>query len=232
MTRLRTVLATIALAIATPAMASAPVERIYATQSGKPAYDADPYGGNPFATALIATLAPDIEDAADSLFEETLYNSGNLQIADPDAMGQGASLLPGDSENATALVLVFADYGNDENGLASLPGAAFDAVRVARALEIAGYDVTMTVASDADQYRASLRQFATVSEGADRALLYTTAHGGEREGTIYLVPPEGELLSDIFRGAIMLDEVASALRARFSNRLFYAGCRDDPSDLR
>ncbi len=217
---------------AVPAAAEpAPVERVYATSAGASAYDGDAHGGNPFATAFIQALDPQVSDAADALFVETLYNSGNLQVADPDAMGPGASLLPREGETAVALVVVFADYG-DERGLSSLPGAAFDAARVSAALTDAGFATQMVIARDAAAYRSALSGFAATSAGAERALIYTTGHGGEFERGIFMVPPEAEALPVLTDGALFLDEVAAALRASASNRLIYAGCRDNPEDLR
>lgn len=231
MARTGLILAIAALAAVSAAQAQAgagPVT-LYATQPGKPALDADPHGGNPFATALISALERPGEDPKAVLRTQTLANSGNEQQPDLGGLAPGATLAPDAGEQAIALVLVFADYGSDL-GLISLPGAAFDAARVTAALQAAGYATEMVIARDAAQYRASLAEFRETSAAADRALVYTTGHGVEAGATVYLVAPDFERLVSPRREdiSITLPEVAAALQARDTNLLVYAGCRDNP----
>lgn len=220
----------IGLGVQAPVAQTAPVEIVFGTQSGEVALDNDRFGGNPFASAFITALEKDPGDAGGVLLEETMANSGQFQVPDVDALGSQALLRAQIDEDAVALVVVFADYG-DAAGLISLPGAAFDAVRVAAALTEAGYKTRMVAASTQEQYRQELRRFAAVSAVSDRALIYTTAHGSEADGRVILLPPDSEGKSDKIAASIMLDEVATTLRAKTSNRLFYAGCRDNPLGL-
>lgn len=217
------------LVAASAAQARGPVERVYATLPGWTAMDRDDRGGNPFASALIDTLDAPGGDLAERLLRGTLDHSDGQQGADIDALPDGAVLLPQPGETAVALVIVFADYGDDE-GLVSLPGAAFDAARVGEALMRVGFATHLVVARSKAQYRAELATFALASAGADRALLYTTGHGVESGGIVYLVPPEmdGPALAQGRAQAIPLGDVERALQARRANWLFYAGCRDNP----
>lgn len=223
-------LALLGLGSVSAAAQRAPVEVVFATQSGEPAYDNDPFGGNPFASAFIAAMRNDSGDAGGVLIEKTLANSGQFQVPDVDALGEASSLRPQAEEWSAALVIVFADYGDSE-GLISLPGAAFDALRVARVLAEAGYAPRLVVANSRAEYRNELNHFAEETRGSDRALIYTTGHGSEVDGKVIMLPPEADEGTDIVASSIMLDEVAAALQARSSNRLFYAGCRDNPLEL-
>lgn len=208
-----------------PAAAQPPV-MVYGTQQGQAAYDADAYGGNPFASAVVAALAGTAQDSAYALEVNTGELSGGYQIADAAMLG-AMSLRPAAEESAGALVVVFADYG-DGAGLPSLPGAAFDAVRVAHALTQAGYAVTLAMPRSAADYRAAVAEFAGDSAQYDRALIYTTGHGISPDGHGFLLPPEMEALPSPGPGdAIALDEVGQALKARGANLLLYAGCRED-----
>lgn len=210
--------------------ATADTGTIYATQSGLPAYDSDTYGGNPFASALIAALRYDAGDPFEKLVADTITNSGGMQFPDLSRVGEGMSLAPADGETALALVIVFADYG-DEDGLVSLPGAAFDAMRVGRALAEAGYEVRTVVAVDAAGYREEVSAFAREADGADRALLYTTGHGVEVGGTIWLIPPEAESAGDMLTASIPMTEIETRFDGPGKRLLLYAGCRDNPDRL-
>ena len=199
---------------------------IYGTRQGSVAYDADPYGGNPFASAVIAALAEPGEDGAYAIEVNTGELSGGYQIADASALGTGG-LRPADGEDAVALVVVFADYG-DIAGLPSLPGAAFDAVRVADALRGAGYVVAVAVPRTAADYRAAVQEFGAASASYERALIYTTGHGISPDGLGFLLPPDIDALANPGPGdAIGLDEVGQGLKATGTNLLLYAGCRED-----
>jgi hypothetical protein len=226
---IKALVALVAVAIAVPAAAQEPVNVVYATIRGARSLDADARGGNPFASALIDVLRQPGGDVPERLLRGTLDYSDGEQGADVDALPPDATLAPREGETARALVIVFADYGSDD-GLDSLPGAAFDAARVAAALESAGYSTRMVIARSAAEYAAELVRFERVSAAVDRALIYTTGHGSEAHGTIYLLPPEldGPDIATSAPGAIKVAEVGGSLRARKANWLIYAGCRDNP----
>lgn len=221
---------TAALALSTsPALADALLAQpvtVYGTQQGALAYDADPYGGNPFASAVIAALTDADADTSYAVEVNTGELSGGYQIADASQLG-ALRLRPAAGEDAVALVVVFADYGDIE-GLPSLPGAAFDAVRVADALRAAGYVVATAVPRTAADYRAAVQEFGAASANYDRALIYTTGHGISPDGYTFLLPPDIDALANPGPGdAIGMDEVGESLKATGVNLLLYAGCRED-----
>lgn len=225
--------ATIGMGFAAPLAAAPAATLVYATQPGKAAFDGDPSGGNPFATAFIQALGEGGGDARATLVERTLKNSGGGQS--PDLAGAPAKLglVPDGAGKAIALVIVFADYGDDQ-GLPSLPGAAFDAARVRAALGRAGYDASLAVVSSRAEYLERLAAFAKQSAGADEALLYTTGHGMEAGGNVWLIPPEfdpADSLGPLEPRAIRVGGLAGKLTARRRNHVFYAGCRDNPLGL-
>jgi len=63
------------------------------------------------------------------------------------------------------------------------------------------------------------------------AAIRTTGHGSEVNGMVVILPPDAQHSDDIMATSIMLEEAAAALRAKFSNRLFHAGCRVNPLEL-
>ena len=84
---------------------------------------------------------------------------------------------------------------------------------------------------DRGEVRDVLEQLAAQSATADVAVLYATGHGVEVERVIYLLPGDypveqgAEVLND---RALRLTVLASALRARRANLMFYGGCRNNP----
>ena len=221
-------IAALTVFFAAPLAAAPPATLVYATQGGTPAFDGDPSGGNPFATAFIQALGEGAGDDRATLTERTLANSGGGQR--PDLGGAPAMLELRPSGTAVALVIVFADYGDDQ-GLASLPGAAFDAARVSAALKRAGYDAALAVVDSRAEYLDRLAAFARHSGTADEALLYTTGHGMEAGGTVWLIPPEfdpNDRAVALEPRAIRVAGLGGQLAAKKRNQVFYAGCRDNP----
>lgn len=230
--KLAFILSAIALAVA-PQL-SAAHERaaaiVYATRSGEASIDSAGSGGNPFATALIEALNGERAETAQTIVDITVEESGGVQIPDFGALAADAILHPAEGEKAVALVIVFSDYG-DETGLPSLPGAQFDAERVADAFTKAGFETQQVIAPERARFEAALSDFRKVAEDADRAVIYTTGHGTEVDGAIYLIPPEadgGEMALDRL---MPLDIVREALAGRADGLLIYAGCRDNPFGL-
>ena len=76
-----------------------------------------------------------------------------------------------------------------------------------------------------------LRNFTTRSAGSDVAVVYTTGHGVEVEGVVYLLPgdyPVSERNAALRQRAIRLSQLATAARGKTANLVFYGGCRDNP----
>ncbi len=230
--RITALVAVLALAgfVATAAPAAAQLRTIYATESGEPAGDFDRRGGNPFASALITALEQPEDNLSEQLAYNTLSFSDGKQAPETHTIDGSTRLIPGEGEQAVALVLVFADYG-DEEGLVSLPGAAFDAYRVGRALSDAGYKVRTVIAADAQRFGDALDTFALEAQDADRSLLYTTGHGVEVDGAIYILPPEADHATNMLDRAIPLADVQQLMVGEGNRLLIYAGCRDNPLGL-
>ena len=220
---------------AASAAPAAPTVVITSVAPGEKAIDSDAFGGNPLASALIVVArdhqTPFREALARLLDLTTAYSNEQHHpvagtLAD-DGWRLGAAA-PG--ERRVALVAVFAEYRLNTR-LPSLPGAAFDAVRVSRALRSAGFSTDMVVALDRAELRAALARHHGRTAEADTSLIYVTGHGAEHRGRIALLPgdyPARGGAAALPTHAIMLDEIADAGRAHRRNLLFYGGCRNDP----
>lgn len=208
----------------------------HASQSGHQTLDEGEGGGNPFASALIELLAlPSLTLAQlpAALHELTAKKSGGFQSADVPASRSEDTflLLPATTgERRVALVLVVSDYTRS-GGAQSLPGARHDAERVASALRRAGFEAELAVDLGLQAMRNKLAEFARRSRDADAAVIYTTGHGVEIDGTVFLLPgeyPISERSAAVRTRALPLPEIARALVAKKVNLVFYGGCRDNP----
>ena len=217
------------------AVAVAPTVVITSMAPGEKAIDSDAFGGNPLASALIAVAKDDqtpFREALALLLDLTTAYSNEQHhpvagaIADDGwRLGMAA---PG--ERRVALVAVFAEYRLSQQ-FPSLPGAAFDAIRISRALRSVGFTTEMLVALDGAELRAALARHGRQSADADTSLIYVTGHGVEHRGRIALLPgdyPARAGAAALPAHAIMLDEISEAGRAHRRNLLFYGGCRNDP----
>lgn len=233
----------IGLAVAAPfvmagaaqAADAAPTVVITSVAPGEEASDRDAFGGNPLASALIAVArdrqTPFREALVRLLDLTTAYsNEQHHPVAGAFADDGWRLGMAAPGERRVALVAVFAEYRLDTQ-LPSLPGAAFDAVRISRALRSVGFATEMVVALDRAELRAALARHGEQAADADTSLIYVTGHGVEHRGRIALLPgdyPARAGAAALPTHAIMLDEIASAGRAHRRNLLFYGGCRNDP----
>jgi len=208
----------------------------YASQSGTPTLDSDDTGGNPFATALVEVLGRTVLDFGglrSGVVDITLAKSGGFQRPAQSGLeiASGWTLIPAPpDERRVALVLMFSDYGS-KGPFVSLPGARFDAKRIGDALSRAGFLTTVVVDPAAAALPEVLERFAGVSAAADMAVIYTTGHGAEVAGGVYLLPgsyPQSDVPIWQPDHAIPLTRLAGSLRSRRANLLFYGGCRDNP----
>lgn len=215
---------------------------IAANKKGLKTLDRDAYGGNPFASALIESLAQNPTDTGaflDLLQDYSERFSHGIQS--PEVLGFNsmprAPILPANSSNEmrkssthVALVVVIAEYDGDA-ALPPLPGAAFDAVRVSNAFEKAGYRTEMSVVKRASDYLREVTDFGRRSKEADVAVIYTTGHGVQIGDVIYILDSSFAISSgvgDFDNRAVNLARVEEVLEATSGNFLFYAGCRDNP----
>ncbi len=222
-----------------PSMAQAaagPPEALtyYAGMAGRLTTDRDAEGGNPFASALVHLLRDDtlrLRDFGTKLAALTMNKSGGWQspeiprrVPAPDW-----SFAEGAGEDRVALVLVNSDYS--QSGVSSLPGAAFDAVRVPEALEKAGFATTLVLDAAGDEVKAALDAFAERSSVADVAVVYLGGHGVQPGRDVYWIYgdyPDPESRSGLATHALKVSEAGQAAQARLLNFVFYAACRDNP----
>jgi Caspase domain len=225
----------LSLVTAFTAMARAEPLIFHASTSGQKTLDEGEGGGNPFASSLIEILAqPEIRLAKlpEALRTLTVKKSGGLQTPDVPSTAfpkEWKLVPPQPGEKRIALVLVVSDYGRA--GANSLPGAEYDARRIASALTAAGFATETVLNLNLGRMREKLDEFAAKSSGYDAAAIYTTGHGLEEEGTVYLTPgdyPIGQGKAALRTNALPLREIAAAARARRVNLVFYGGCRNNP----
>jgi hypothetical protein len=208
----------------------------HATESGKLTLDQGDGGGNPFASSLIEVLGrPQVKlsELPGMLRKLTIEKSKGFQSADVplrDLADDWALVPPAPGEVRIALVLVVSDYARS-GGAQSLAGASQDAQRIASALKDAGFATQIALDLELAAMRQKLAAFAVESKRTDAAIIYTTGHGVEVGGKVFLLPgdyPIGQRNSALTTRAIRLSDIAEAARAKYMNLIFYGGCRDNP----
>jgi Caspase domain len=208
----------------------------YATHSGGTTIDCDSKGGNPFATAFIEfSSLPDVKiaDFATFLSELTTKISHGHQL--PEWVGVDPTLdwrLPqpsiGKKSRRAALVLIVSDYSF--SGSANLDGAAWDELRISEMLARNGFSVTQGIGSSHKEILFALETFAEVSRDSDIAIVYSTGHGCEADGQVYLIPGDfpiknGFKTTELVRSAVTVARLTEVCSARSMNLVFFAGCR-------
>jgi hypothetical protein len=206
-----------------------------ASASGHQTLDQGEGGGNPFASSLIEILQQGevrLADLPEKLRVLTVKESGGYQTPDvPDVAAPfDWRLVPrSSSEKRIALILVVSNY--ERAGAVSLPGAAYDAQRVGAALSKAGFEMEIALDLDLQGMRKKLKSFEAASSRYDVATIYTTGHGVESNGVVYLVPGDFPLSQGekaLSSSALPLPEIAKAVHAKTVNLVFYGACRDNP----
>jgi len=201
---------------------------LYASLSGRPTFDEDARGGNPFATALVQLLsAKSMSFSAFStdlvaLTRQTSKGSQQAEIVGGDHLAQWQFLPTPRHEKRVALVLVFSDY-SASNIRRSLPGAKRDHQRVDEALSRAGFVVTSLLNPNHEELAQALKTFRVRTANADVAVIYTTGHGFEKDGIPRVLLPYTRVNR---ANALPVSELASAARAKRANLIFYAACRN------
>ena len=208
----------------------------HASAPGKQTLDEGEGGGNPFASAFIEAFAkPSLSliDLPIVIQQLTSEKSRGFQSADVPALIAHENFLLSPQkkgERRIALVMVVSDYAHS-GGAPSLPGARHDAERVATTLKQSGFDTEMAADLNLLSMRQKLVAFGARSKNHDAAVIYTTGHGLEVGGTVFLVPgdyPIGERNTALASHALPLPEIAEAAQAKEINLVFYGGCRDNP----
>ncbi len=208
----------------------------HASQSGHLTLDQGEGGGNPFASALIELLSRSklyFQEFPTQLASLTFLKSGGFQRADvPSGTGLTSWAIKPRAivEKRVAMVIVFSDYSSS-GGAQSLPGAMRDANRIASTLANAGFETEKFIDPEYSNMQTILQAFSVRSSTANVAIIYTTGHGVEVEGRIFLLPgnyPIAKQNGALESNAIQLSRIATAARATFANLVFYAGCRNNP----
>ncbi len=208
----------------------------FATHSGGQTIDCDEAGGNPFATALIELAFDAGVEYADfpaKLYDRTKKLSGGIQTPEwhgppPDIDWRLLRPGAGGQINRAALVLIVSDY--DSPHIDSLEGAAFDEQRISAMLEVHGFSAIKGVRPTLVGIGEALDIFEEVSATSDMAIVYSTGHGYEYDGRVYLVPGDFPFAAwtspaDLDRHAVKVESLADACCARVMNLVFFAGCR-------
>jgi hypothetical protein len=208
----------------------------HASMSGKQTLDKGEGGGNPFASALIEILQRPsfkLSELPVTLQNLTKEKSKGYQLADgPVSIPRENDLMLTGKQDGRriALVLVVSDYARS-GGAPSLPGAKLDAARIASTLQGAGFDTELALDLRLEQMQERLTALRARSIESDVAAVYTTGHGVEVDGTVFLLPgdyPIAERNSALQQRALPLPQIARSLSAKQASMVFYAGCRNNP----
>jgi len=219
-----------------------PPALVFATRSGGTTIDRDAFGGNPFATALIqATEEPSLpfRRFPGRLRALTVQGSQRHQVPQwtrwPEGLQWSFRLEPGSrQERRCALVLIVSDYAGA--GVAPLAGAAHDERRISAMLGANGFSVVQGVAPDRASLIEALASFHRFAAGHDVGLIYSTGHGIESNGSVYLVPgdypfQDGCSPARLRANAVPVARMTAACRAAKLNLVFFAGCRTPASKI-
>jgi len=138
------------------------------------------------------------------------------------------SLRSANASNRVALVI-----GNDSyHNIASLKNARNDASAVAKALENAGFQVTLKLDANEKAMKEALRNFKGALAGGDVAVFYYSGHGLQLGAANYLIPTdirgqtEGQVKDDAIPLQRILDDLQEQ-KVKFSLAIIDA-CRDNP----
>jgi len=100
-------------------------------------------------------------------------------------------------------------------------------------LSKAGFDVQTNVDSSKLELNKILKNFSKQSETSDVSMIYTTGHGVEVNGEIYLIPSDKLFVykqAKLLKEAINLKRFGSSVKSKKINLVFYGGCRNNPFD--
>jgi hypothetical protein len=209
---------------------------MFATRAGGTTIDQDAFGGNPFATALINLSTQgrvSFQQFPRRLRTLTIQGSQRHQVPEwsnwPERLTWHFSLPPGSrKERRCALVLMVSDYSG--LGLPPLAGAAHDERRISEMFATNGFTVVQGVAADRSSIVQALTGFRRAARSHDVAIIYSTGHGLECGGQVYLLPgnyrwSDGYSPSRLRAHAVPVARIAAACQARRLNIAFFAGCR-------
>lgn len=140
--------------------------------------------------------------------------------------------LPLDAAQAQARKRVALLVGNGAYASATTLGNPRNDVRlVADAAKKAGFE-TVTIRQDLGMaaFQQALRDFRTLADGAEVAMVYYAGHGMEGNGRNWLIPVDAGLASDrdLPYEAINLDQVMEAIEGATLRMVVLDACRNNP----
>jgi caspase domain-containing protein len=145
--------------------------------------------------------------------------------------GLVAALIIGriDSSYADTRVALVIGNGAYQNA-PSLPNPAHDAVDVASALELTGFQTILATDLNKDSMEDAVIRFARAARTADVAMFYYSGHAIQFAGVNYLAPVDIKLTDEAdLRRMIRLDDVVADLQqAKTLRILVLDSCRDNP----
>jgi hypothetical protein len=123
--------------------------------------------------------------------------------------------------------------GNADYAIGQLRNPVNDAEAMAKALEEAGFDVT--VATDADQaaMEKAVRAFgAKLKQQVGVGLFYFSGHGAQIAGENYLIPVSLRSAEEIEKGSVSATEIVTAMASAHKglNIFILDACRTNPFD--
>ncbi len=140
-----------------------------------------------------------------------------------------ASVCLAPSSQAKRVALVIGN-GAYEHAV-SLPNPRNDALDIAAALRVFGFEVHEGLDLDEAEFSRKVRDFVIAARDADAALFYYAGHGLQVEGRNYLVPVDARLAdeADLRFEALELADIADLMeRASPVSLIFLDACRDNP----
>lgn len=126
-----------------------------------------------------------------------------------------------------AFVVGNSDYQN----LPPIGAARPDAVRMADALEAAGFEVVRAVDAGRDSFEASFRKFQALLDGSEISLFYYSGHSVQIAGQNRIVPVDATAanLQDVESQTVDLADILQQMKLRSPRHiLIFDACRDSP----
>lgn len=137
------------------------------------------------------------------------------------------SVVDANASSRVALVIGISNY----QSVARLENPHNDAVDIAAALEITGFDVELALDLNVNAFREALSVFSRRAARSDVAVIYFAGHGIEIDGQNFLLPSDASLVDarDVNFDAMPLDLVRRAAEpARELSLVIVDACRNNP----
>lgn len=126
-----------------------------------------------------------------------------------------------------ALVIGNSDYDQ----VASLTNPKADATDIAEALKRLGFEVTLVINADQENWSAVMKKFSSRARGAETALIYYAGHGLQLDGKNFLLPVDAEIQSaaDLPFQSFDLDFILRSMPSDIQTGIvFLDACRNNP----